>query len=75
MSAFARHFGVALEEVAVIGDMVNDLPMFEVAGLAIAMGNALPPIRAAAHFVTAGNDEDGVAKAIDAIVLPRGPRA
>ena len=41
VKAFARHFGVPIEEVAVIGDMANDLPMFDVAGLAIAMGNAL----------------------------------
>ena len=50
VKAFARHFGVPMEEVAVIGDMANDLPMFDVAGLAIAMGNALPPVRCAGAF-------------------------
>ena len=71
VKAFARHFGVPIGEVAVIGDMANDLPMFDVAGLAIAMGNAPPPVQARAHFVTASNEADGVAAAIDEIVLPR----
>ncbi len=69
--AFASHWGVPLEEVAVIGDMANDLPMFEIAGLAIAMGNATDAVKAQAHFVTGTNAEDGVAQAIENIVLPR----
>jgi Cof subfamily protein (haloacid dehalogenase superfamily) len=72
--SIARHFGVPIEEVAVLGDMANDLPMFAVAGLAIAMGNALPPVQEQAHFVTASNEEDGVAKAIETIILPRAAR-
>lgn len=71
VKAFARHFGVPLEEVAVIGDMVNDLPMFEVGGLSIAMGNASDAVKAQANFVTSNNDEDGVARAIENFVLPR----
>lgn len=69
--AFARHWGVEMEEVAVLGDMANDLPMFAVAGLAIAMGNATPEVQAEADAVTATNDEDGWARAIEEIVLPR----
>jgi Cof subfamily protein (haloacid dehalogenase superfamily) len=70
--AFAGHFGVPLEEVAVIGDMANDLAMFDVAGLAIAMGNAPPPVQARADFVTTSNADNGVAHAIERWVLPRG---
>ncbi|RDJ21301.1 HAD family phosphatase [Bosea caraganae] len=70
--SFARHWGVPMEEVAVLGDMANDLPMFAVAGLAIAMGNATPEVQAEADVVTATNDDDGWAKAIEEIVLPRG---
>jgi Cof subfamily protein (haloacid dehalogenase superfamily) len=69
--AFAAHFGVPLDEVAVIGDMVNDLPMFEVGGLSIAMGNASDAVKGQANFVTTSNDEDGVAHAIEQFVLPR----
>jgi Cof subfamily protein (haloacid dehalogenase superfamily) len=72
--AFARHFDVPLGEVAVVGDMANDLPMFAVAGLKIAMGNALPPIQQQADFVTTSNEEDGVAQAIEDIILPRAKR-
>jgi len=68
--AFARHYGVPLEEVAVIGDMANDLAMFDIAGLAIAMGNGADEVKAKADFVSTGNDEDGVAYAIDRFVLP-----
>ncbi|QFR33967.1 Cof-type HAD-IIB family hydrolase [Ancylobacter sp. TS-1] len=69
--AFARLYGVALDEVAVIGDMANDLPMFEVGGLSIAMGNAADEVKARAHFETLSNAEDGVAAAIERFVLPR----
>ncbi|MCK0206826.1 Cof-type HAD-IIB family hydrolase [Starkeya koreensis] len=69
--AFARLYGVALDEVAVIGDMANDLPMFEVAGLSVAMGNAADEVKARAHFETLSNVEDGVAAAIERFVLPR----
>lgn len=71
--AFAEHYGVKLDEVAAIGDMANDLPMFEVAGLAIAMGNASDAVKQQANFVTLSNAEDGVASAIDQFVLPLAP--
>lgn len=71
--AFARLYGVELDEVAVIGDMANDLPMFATGGLAIAMGNAAPEVKAQAHFETLTNAEDGVAHAIEQFVLPRAP--
>lgn len=67
--AFASHWGVPMEEVAVLGDMANDLPMFAVAGFAIAMGNATPEVQAKADAVTASNDEEGWARAIETIVL------
>mgnify|MGYP001806475273 CR=1 FL=1 len=70
---FAEHFGVPLNEVAAIGDMVNDVPMFRTGGLAIAMGNASDEIKALADVVTARNDEDGFAAAVDRFVLPRAP--
>jgi len=71
---FARHFGVPLAEVALIGDMPNDLPMFDVGALKIAMGNGRPEVKARADFVTGSHDGDGWARAIDDFVLPRAPR-
>jgi len=53
--------------VAAIGDAGNDRSMLAVVGTAIAMGQAEPEIRAAAHLVTRSVDEDGVATALDAL--------
>ncbi|PTQ10180.1 hydrolase Cof [Sphingomonas oleivorans] len=75
VAALAAAAGVALDEVAVIGDMANDLPMFARAGLSIAMGQAPDRVRRAADIVTVSNAEDGVAHAIDQFVLPRIARA
>ena len=69
--ALAATFDQPLAAVAVLGDQYNDVPMLERAGLAIAMGNAPDPVKATAHAVTTGNDADGVAHAIDTIILPR----
>ncbi|MFC5066562.1 Cof-type HAD-IIB family hydrolase [Flaviflagellibacter deserti] len=71
--ALAKAAGVPLSEVAVIGDMANDLPMFARAGLSIAMGQAPDAVRQAANYVTASNDEDGVAAAIDRFILNKLP--
>lgn len=74
--ALAGLCGVTPEETACIGDMTNDLPMFGVAGLAIAMGNAPPAVQARAAAVTLANDADGFAAAVRDIILPRAvPRA
>jgi len=66
--AIAAALGVPLAEVAVIGDMPNDLPMFARAGLSIAMGQAPEAVRAAADWVTASNERDGVARAIERLL-------
>jgi Cof subfamily protein (haloacid dehalogenase superfamily) len=70
VAGLARIMGVDLADVAVLGDMPNDLPMFARAGLAIAMGQAPAEVRAAARFTSTTNDDGGVAHAIDAILLP-----
>jgi Cof subfamily protein (haloacid dehalogenase superfamily) len=67
--ALAESFGVPLSQVAVIGDQFNDLPMFARAAVSIAMGQAPDGVKAKAQHVTAANDADGVAQAIDSIIL------
>jgi Cof subfamily protein (haloacid dehalogenase superfamily) len=71
VAAIAAVAGVPLEQVAVIGDMANDLPMFAIAGLSIAMGQAPDNVRARADWVTASNEDDGVAQAIDRLIAER----
>ncbi len=55
-------------EVMVFGDDVNDLGLFHLCGFPVAMGNAIPELREAAAYITASNDEDGVAVAIEKLV-------
>ncbi|WP_375397844.1 Cof-type HAD-IIB family hydrolase [uncultured Sphingomonas sp.] len=71
VKAIAGLLGIPLDAIAVIGDMDNDTAMFAVAGLSIAMGQSPDRVKRAARLVTSSNDEDGVAHAIDAIILPR----
>ncbi len=53
-----------------IGDNENDISMFQVAGLAVAMENGGEDIvKEYSHVVTDTNDQDGVAKAIEKYVL------
>ena len=54
--------------ICAIGDQVNDVSMIEQAGLGIAMGNAIEPVRKAAKRHTKRNDEDGVAHAIEQVL-------
>jgi hydroxymethylpyrimidine pyrophosphatase-like HAD family hydrolase len=65
----ARWLGVSMAETLAIGDGVNDVSMLRAAGLGVAMGNAAPEIQQAADTVTAANDVDGVALAIERYVL------
>ncbi|WP_254606318.1 Cof-type HAD-IIB family hydrolase [Sphingomonas bacterium] len=71
IEALAAAHGVTLAQVAVLGDMNNDLPMFDRAGFSIAMGQASPDVKARADAVSTSNDDDGVAHAIDTLILPR----
>lgn len=56
--------GIDPAAVAAFGDNAADAGMLQACGLSVAMGNAAPPVKAAARFVTRSNDEDGVAVAI-----------
>ena len=46
------------------GDGGNDIGMLRHAGIGIAMGNANDEVKAAADYVTASVDEDGIYKAL-----------
>lgn len=72
IDALARAAGVGLDEVLALGDMRNDLPMLTRAGLAVAMGQAPDYVKAAADWISASNDEDGVARALDRLLAERG---
>jgi Cof subfamily protein (haloacid dehalogenase superfamily) len=63
--------GIPTQEIATIGDMANDVTMFEQSGVSIAMGNASPEVQEAATYVTASNQEEGFAMAMDDFILPK----
>lgn len=65
----AEYLHMSPERVLVIGDAPNDLSMFEVAGLAVAMGNAPPEVQAGADVVAPSLEQDGVAWALRNLVL------
>ncbi len=71
VATLARAFGVSLEEVAVLGDQANDLPMLARAGLPIVMANAPDAVREQISVHTRSNADDGVAYAIDTLILTR----
>ncbi len=52
------------EEIIAFGDAENDVGMLKLAGIGVAMGNAGEAARAAADYITADIDDDGVAKAL-----------
>lgn len=60
---------IAKEEVISFGDNNNDILMIKNAGLGIAMGHSNEKVKKVAKFVTQTNDEDGVAKALENIIL------
>jgi len=66
----AKHLGMDLSCTAVFGDNHNDISMFEVAGLSIAVGNAEEELREIADHITLSNDESGVSHAIYKYILP-----
>src|SRR6185369_10545110 len=68
VEAMATRLGIAPAEVATIGDMENDLPMFARSGLSFAMGDAADDIKRHATHVTASNEDEGFAKAVEAIL-------
>ena len=56
-------------EVATLGDMPNDISMFEKSGLSIAMGQSSDEVKRAATDITTSSEEEGFANAIDRFIL------
>lgn len=59
-----------VDEVTVFGDNLNDIPMMTVADRAVAVANAMPSVKAAAHEVIGPNTDDSVARYIQAHFVP-----
>jgi len=61
--------GLEREQVCVFGDFLNDLPMFDEAGLTVAVANGHEELKHRALYVTGTNDQAGVARAIESLIL------
>jgi Cof subfamily protein (haloacid dehalogenase superfamily) len=68
VEAVAKRLGGPNAAVATIGDMQNDLPMFARSGMSIAMGNASDDVKRHATYVTASNEDEGFARAIEMVL-------
>lgn len=64
VESFCALNGIGPAEVVAIGDGPNDLGMFAFAGLSVAPANARPEVLGAADYITASNDDHGVADAL-----------
>lgn len=69
LETLASLLGVNRERIMACGDSSNDLAMLQYAGLSVAMGNAVDEVKQEAQLITSSNAENGVARAIEAIVL------
>lgn len=69
MQALLASHNLAIDEVMVVGDGGNDLPLFELAGWKVAMGNAVDELKEQADWIAPSVDEDGLAVAIEKFIL------
>ncbi len=69
LGALLEHLGVKREEVMAIGDGTCDVAMLQLAGMGIAMGQAPDSVKVCADYITASNEEDGVAAAVEKMIL------
>lgn len=65
----SQMLGIPSNEIATIGDMPNDVPMFKRSGVSIAMGNASPDVQRSAQYVTTDYENEGFANAVERYVL------
>jgi Cof subfamily protein (haloacid dehalogenase superfamily) len=72
VDAMVKRLGLATDAVATIGDMHNDVAMFKKSGMSIAMGNATDEIKRQATNVTASNQDEGFAGAIEMVMKQNG---
>ena len=69
VALLSQALSIPAAQIATIGDMPNDVLMFEKSGLSIAMGNASPEVQRQASFVTSSNEEEGFAQAMETFIL------
>ncbi len=73
LEALATEFGISMNFVTAFGDGYNDMSMMAAAGFSVAMGNSINELKQCADYVTESNDNDGVAHAVERLLLGGSP--
>lgn len=68
LSFLLKKYGLTAAQTIAFGDNHNDIEMLQLAGLGIAMANAPDDVKAGADFITTGNDEEGIKRALDKFI-------
>lgn len=71
IKSLASYLNIELSNIIAFGDDLNDLEMLKQCGYGVAVSNAVEEVLSAADYVTACNDEDGVAKFIEKNIFNR----
>ena len=61
--------GISQSNTICCGDAFNDISMVKYAGVGVAMGNAKPEVKEVADYITASNEEDGIAEVVERFIL------
>jgi Cof subfamily protein (haloacid dehalogenase superfamily) len=73
VSRLSKMLGIPTGQIATIGDMPNDIAMFEKSGISIAMGQSNDEVKSAATYSTTSSEEEGFATAVEQYVLTNPP--
>ena len=69
MIRLSEHMGISISQTVGIGDNYNDIELIQMAGIGIAVANAVPPLKEAARYITAAdNNNSAFAEAVDHII-------
>jgi len=65
---FAHMMNISPKEIIGIGDGYNDFSLLMACGLKVAMGNAVPELKAIADYIAPSQEEDGIVDVIDRFI-------
>ncbi len=65
----AQHLGLSPSQTMAFGDGENDCSMMQLAGIGVAMDNGNPELKQQADFIARSNEEDGIARVIEKLIL------
>jgi Cof subfamily protein (haloacid dehalogenase superfamily) len=68
LAKLLEFMGLTRKQMICCGDGYNDVSMMRYAGLGVAMANAQPEVKKEADYITASNDEDGIAQVIEKFI-------